>query len=230
MRKLLLLCVATLMLTSCGVKVNSVNLKQRTYDDLPLNTQITKDIGDQVILKGLEEYQDAVIITNREPSMRIYTVDFSYPIGTVLPLSGEVEKYKLYYNKSDKILSNGGYYYVGVAVEKSTNSPKVFYVLEGAMGGIYTKDYNTLEVQPAIYNDPSCQRCFKQEFIYNGRVDSHLKFIYREYVNDMARPAFNQELQYDLNESDIIGFKGARLQVIKATNTAITYKIINSFN
>lgn len=230
MKKLLLLCVVVLMLTSCGVKVNSVNLKQRAYDALSLNTQITKDIGDQIVLKGIEEYQEAVLITDREPSMRIYTVDFPYPVGTVLPLAGEAKEYKLYYKKTDKTSLNNYSYYVGIAIDKSINSPKIFYVQEGAMGGIYTKDYKTLEIQPAIYNDPSCQRCFKQEFIYNGKIDSHLKFIYREYVNDMARPAFNQELQYDLNDSNIIGFKGMRIEVLKATNTNITYKILNSFN
>ena len=61
-------------------------------------------------------------------------------------------------------------------------------------------------------------------------MGSNLKFIYREYINDMARPAFNQELQYDLNESNIIGFKGLRIEVIKATNTNIQYKVLSSFN
>mgnify|MGYP001043013533 CR=1 FL=1 len=54
--------------------------------------------------------------------------------------------------------------------------------------------------------------------------------MYREYINDMARPAFNQELQYDLNESNIIGFKGLRIEVILATNTKIEYKVLSSFN
>ena len=46
----------------------------------------------------------------------------------------------------------------------------------------------------------------------------------------MARPAFNQDLQYDLNDSNIVGFKGLRIEVIKATNTSIEYKILSSFN
>lgn len=229
MRKLLLLFVL-FSLTSCGVKVNSVALNQRTYDELPLNVEFTKEIGEQIVLKGSEEFQEAILITNRAPSMKLYSVDFNYPTGTILPLSGEVDKYKLFFKKNDKTSASGGSYYVGVAVDKTDNTPKMFYVLEGAMGGLYTKDFSELSVEPTTYTDPSCQRCYKQEFIYNGKVDSHLKFIYREYVNDMARPAFNQELQYDLNESNIVGFKGLRLEVVKATNTSITYKILNSFN
>lgn len=46
----------------------------------------------------------------------------------------------------------------------------------------------------------------------------------------MARPAFNQELQYDLNESNTVGFKGLRMEIVNATNTSIEYKVLSSFN
>ncbi len=68
-----------------------------------------------------------------------------------------------------------------------------------------------------------------QEFIYNGRVDNSLKFIYREFSGDYVRPSFTQDVQYDLNLSSEIGFKDLKLEVIKATNTEITYKLISNF-
>ena len=68
-----------------------------------------------------------------------------------------------------------------------------------------------------------------QEFLYAGRVGDALKFIYREYKNNYARPAFTQEVQYDLSQSDEIGFKNLRLKVLEATNTNITYKVIQNF-
>ena len=70
---------------------------------------------------------------------------------------------------------------------------------------------------------------YKQEFIYNGRIGNNLKFIYREYVNDYARPAFSQDLQYDLSESNIIGFKGLRIEILEVTNTKIKYKVLSYF-
>ena len=54
--------------------------------------------------------------------------------------------------------------------------------------------------------------------------------MYREYVNNMARPSFSQDLQYDLSESNIIGIKGLRIEVLKAGNTKIEYKIVKSFD
>ena len=70
---------------------------------------------------------------------------------------------------------------------------------------------------------------FIQELIYNGKVGNHMKFIYREFSDSVARPAFTQEVQYDISESSIVGFKNVRLEVIRATNTDIVYKLINNF-
>ena len=53
---------------------------------------------------------------------------------------------------------------------------------------------------------------------------------YREFSSNSARPAFNNDVEYDLNESKQIGYKGALLEVIKATNQDITYKVLKNFN
>tara|TARA_B100000886_G_scaffold336501_1_gene295420 strand:- start:1318 stop:2061 length:744 start_codon:yes stop_codon:yes gene_type:complete len=70
---------------------------------------------------------------------------------------------------------------------------------------------------------------FVQEFIYNGRVDSALKFVYREFSGDYLKPAFTQEVQYDLDQSDILGFKNLRIKVIAASNTEIRYVLESNF-
>ena len=70
---------------------------------------------------------------------------------------------------------------------------------------------------------------FKQEFIYNGRIGNELKFIYREYKSNFARPAFTQELVYDLNISEDIGFRNLKPKIIEATNLEIKYQVISNF-
>lgn len=70
---------------------------------------------------------------------------------------------------------------------------------------------------------------FKQSLIYNGKQGSVIKFTYREYSNDMIRPGFAQDVQYDLAESKVIGFKGVRIEVIRASNTQIVYRVFKSF-
>lgn len=70
---------------------------------------------------------------------------------------------------------------------------------------------------------------FRRTLLYSGKVGNKLKISYREFSNDMARAAFSTDVEYDLNESNIIGYAGARLEVIKANNTEITYKVLKHF-
>jgi len=74
-------------------------------------------------------------------------------------------------------------------------------------------------------NEPS----FKQEFIYNGRYENNLKFVYREFSGDLARAAFTQEVQYDISKESIVGFKNLLIEVIEASNTKIEYRVITTF-
>lgn len=67
---------------------------------------------------------------------------------------------------------------------------------------------------------------FKVELLYGGVTKGTVKLSYREFMRDMARPAFSQELAYDLADGDEIGFRGARLKVVKATNVSIRYVVV----
>jgi hypothetical protein len=174
------------------------------------------------------------------PEFSINTVPYPYKTGDVLPLAGFTNEWMLYYIKKDLKTSNSFYrgaqyssnYFFGIAISTKNKDMIVPFVstTTGALGGLYTKKVEGFKTKSEVYSVSNCKDCFKQEFIFNGKIDSNLKFIYREYINDMARPAFNQELQYDSNESNVIGFKGLRIEVVKATNTNIAYKILSSFN
>jgi hypothetical protein len=70
---------------------------------------------------------------------------------------------------------------------------------------------------------------FQQTLIYSGRVGNKINVSYREFSNNTARPAFNNDVEYDLSSSNTIGYKGALIEVIKADNSSITYKLIRNF-
>jgi hypothetical protein len=61
----------------------------------------------------------------------------------------------------------------------------------------------------------------EQQLVYSGMSGKTIRLSYREFVHDLARPAFTQELQYDLADSAEIGFRNLRATVVKATNTMI---------
>ena len=70
---------------------------------------------------------------------------------------------------------------------------------------------------------------FRQEFVYNGRAGDVVRFMYREYKDDMARPAFTQNLVYDLGESSRIMFRSVEIDVVEAKNSEIKYRLLSGF-
>ncbi len=69
-----------------------------------------------------------------------------------------------------------------------------------------------------------------QRSLYNkGKSGKEVYFDYREFKDDFARPAFTQDLIFDLSESNIFGYKGARIRVIDVSNIEIKYELISSF-
>jgi hypothetical protein len=78
----------------------------------------------------------------------------------------------------------------------------------------------------------------QEELIYSGKSGQTLKAIYREFIGDFVgstydnsgwgiKQAFTQELQYDLDSSSIIGFRSLQIEIVEATNSSITFKVIS---
>gem|GEM_PF-3766695 len=72
---------------------------------------------------------------------------------------------------------------------------------------------------------------FKYIVLYQGKIGNNIKISFREFKENMSRPAFTQDIDYELNKngSTIIGFKGLRIEVLGSTNLDITYKIIQDY-
>lgn len=86
----------------------------------------------------------------------------------------------------------------------------------------------TIEPDLPTFNKNS----FKYSVLYQGKVDNKIKISFMEFYDNSARPAFTQNIDYELNKkgSTIVGFKGLRIEVLKATNMDITYKVIKDYN
>lgn len=66
---------------------------------------------------------------------------------------------------------------------------------------------------------------FRAQILYSGVDGSTLRTTYREFAGDFARPAFSQELQYDLRQDSIISFRSVRIEVLEAGNTRLEYVV-----
>lgn len=142
--------------------------------------------------------------------------------GEVFINDSYTSKYDLY--SSTNLTASGGTY--GIALPKSGGNAMTFY--KSGVTTTFSKASLPLE-HSAILTPIPKKEYFKQDFIYNGKVGNAIKFTYREYANDLARPAFTQDLQYDLTESNIIGFRALRIEISSATNTKIKYKVLSYY-
>ena len=70
---------------------------------------------------------------------------------------------------------------------------------------------------------------FQQTLLYNGKIGNKITLAYREFSSGIARSAFSNNVDYDLSESTTVGYKGSRLEVVKATNTELTYRVLSGF-
>jgi hypothetical protein len=72
---------------------------------------------------------------------------------------------------------------------------------------------------------------FQREILYQGSANGVINVSYRELTNNMARPAFDQDVKYEISKdgSTIIAFKGVRIEVLSADNTSIKYRVIEPF-
>jgi hypothetical protein len=66
------------------------------------------------------------------------------------------------------------------------------------------------------------------EIVYTGRLGENVTFVYREYTPDsLAKPAFYQNLTYNLGEAKQIRFRKIQMEVFEASNEQISLKVLS---
>lgn len=72
----------------------------------------------------------------------------------------------------------------------------------------------------------------RTELLYQGLDRGAVRLSFREFVNELARPAFTQESTYTLEpggRSTTISLRRARIETLSASNNEIRYRVIAAF-
>ena len=117
---------------------------------------------------------------------------------------------------------------LGCGMAWSTHYYKNFEIneIKSARVGDPMVDYKTARIND-VYK--TVGDGFGQELIYGGVANGIVKIMYREFGGPngaFARPAFNQELQYDMNASKTITYRSIKIEVLEYSNELIRYKVI----
>lgn len=224
MYRTFLCAMASLTMIGCATPLTNYQPTTQQISEPPVNSVNTVSVGDRMLSQGVATQREALYFPVTQKTSFQHTIQQGY-----YPKRGEDEKYIQYgvSNESgagkivDGPLSDPTQ---GLTLRKSDNAICVFTVYNMNIDCKTGLDFKQMNWSTA---DASS---FQQTLLYNGKVGSKINIGYREFSGDMARPAFNNAVEYDLNESRQIGYKGALLDIIDANNQTIKYKVIKNFN
>ena len=210
------------LLSACATPVYNYVPKTIAVSEPPIGVISTSRIGDAMLMQGQYREHEALYI----PSARKVGVAYTLQPGYYLK-DGEAE--------STEFFSPRG--------EEAGRIDKIF--VADRSKAVMARNKRTELCIVSVYNNYTCepigdvewvkrpvlaQDAFQRTLIYNGKVGARINIAYRESSNNLSRPAFNNNVEYDLSDSNRIAYQGAELEVLEATNQHIKFKLLRNFN
>jgi len=214
--RVLLLVISILIVSGCTtVKYNGTDTFVKEVNYPEVGKVITVYVGDHLVQKGTITEENVLVVHK--------TIDgVAYDItAKKYPQIGYDEK-RDFYSAVGVVKGALSDPIQALALEKKEGAKLCVVTVFGG-SACYEGEYERKKQLSERGNS------FQQTLIYSGRVGDKINIGYREFSNNTARPAFNNDVEYDLSSSNTIGYKGALLEVIKADNSSITYKLIRNF-
>lgn len=230
MKTILRICFITLTLAGCasGPTLQTYYGEKKILTIPAINTDANAEIGQTIISKAYVTTTANIpaIIISSEVSDNVNGTGITTLRAGVIPLSAVDESGK-YYRDSNATYTVTG----GSSVRAGTTG--IYVPNDKTQSAVMFHGYGYFGKKPVVgieYTTTTLENwdadSYKRELVYSGVSQNTISILYREFKNEMARPAFSQELKYDLSQGNTIGYKGARFEIQKATNTEILYKVI----
>ncbi len=225
MKKFIIPIVMLAFLSGCTAPVRNYVPEAKSFSIPPLNESTTTYVGEDMVKQGVDSSVEAL---HFEQSTQIGS-SFYY----VIP-SGDYPK--IGQNKDSEFFSatekNSG---VTVPNRPMINDPVQSIQIKNNGEICIISIFNgtkcdTGKLTKKVKLDTSRQSSFQQTLVYNGKFGNKINIGYREYSEGLARPAFSNEVEYDLSESRTIRYKGAIMEIVEANNQFITFKLLKNFN
>lgn len=215
MKKILCLAFAFVITGCTTVQYNGAETLLKEVDYPELGKVVTIYVGDHLVQKGTTSEEDILVVHKT-----IDGVAYDIPAKAYSQIGFDDEQY--FYSAIGVISGPLSDPIQALALKKNVDAELCVITIFGG-SACYEGEYERKKQLSERGNS------FQQTLIYSGRVGNKINISYREFSNNTARPAFNNDVEYDLSSSNTIGYKGALLEVIKADNSSITYKLIRNF-
>ena len=207
--------ILVVVLSGCAtISISETKLKLIEYPQL--NKAITAEIGEDVVKYGNLNISKGIVVkgkiirdydgfhgfkSNQERSRLAFKRDDDECYG---PLNGIVQ------DAFGIQFRNNGIWFVCVR-ESDINKRLYLYKYAAAFredAGYIDNEYHIVSEMVSSYRDSNyLDSNFLQILIYNGKINNSINFLYREFIDNISRPNFEQDISYNLEESNIINYK-----------------------
>lgn len=224
MKRIFLALPIVLLITGCATSLDNYQPTTQQISEPPINSINTVNVGDQMLNQGKVTKSEALYFPTTQKTSFQHTIQQGY-----FPKKGESDEY-VQYSISNEIGA-------GKIIDGVLSDPTQALTLRKSDNAIcmFTIYNMNVDCKTGLNFEKrgwavSGANSFQQTLIYNGKVGSKINIGYREFSDSMARSSFSNEVEYDLNDSKEIGYKGALLNIIDANNQMIKYKVLKNFN
>ncbi|MFA6628829.1 MAG: hypothetical protein WCS55_03585 [Sulfuricurvum sp.] len=227
MRKIIFITsILAIIFSGCSQKVVYFTEK-KVGSTPPLNVESIANIGDSL-------YEEFDYISTPIANL-VYRIDKSYYLGKIsiaetdtlikVIVGDEVQYCSQMKTYIDPLVGP----YDSVCFKANTKSNEFTEVrVPLIMLGTWNKLETPIPYKEVLLNVST--KGLKKELLYNGSYKGELKIQYREYLNDFARPAFYQDVSYELHAGDNeVYIKGVNLLFFGNEKNQIHYKVLSGF-
>ncbi|GGH03113.1 hypothetical protein GCM10007420_19280 [Glycocaulis albus] len=225
MFRAILIGLGLLAASACATPAQNYVAPSEQFSRPELDTIVTVGVGEAMLSQGNIVYLDGV---NVAPSTSVSGYTFQ---GGFYPQTGQDENWTYHSyaymsggNENLGVLSKNFLMDPPQSIRASHENDRLCVITVFNVATCSNRDFD--REQRAI----ASSNAFQQTLLYSGRIGDAISISYREFSGNVARPAFSNDVQYDLSISSEIGYRGAVIEVISATNTEITYRVIRNFN
>lgn len=216
--------LVALFLAGCATPKYNYKAVENAVSEPPIASVNTSHVGDMMLRQGKYKEHDSIYVKEKIDVVWAYTLLPGHYLK-----QGEDDVGEYYYPGGDEPghIDKAMLADPWKSVMTRKDSPAICVITMFNVATCNTQFLNYFERRKKPVLNPDS---FQQTLIYSGKIGNKINIGYREFSGNMARPAFNNNVEYDLSESAVIGYKGAKLEIIEATNQFIKYKVIENFN
>lgn len=213
-----------IIVAACATPSYNYVPRVEAFSSPPLGEVTAVSVGDEMLSQGVLKYQNGIEVP-QNTKVSGYTLS-----GGFYAQTGQSEKASFHSFLAGTGAPNGYGTLTKGALMDPAQSIEAYYdenkLCVITVFNLHTcRDRDFQRTEKAIVSPDS----FQQTLLYSGRVGDKISISYREFSGSVARPAFSNDVEYDLSESSEIAYKGARLEIVEATNTTITFRVLSNF-